>query len=122
MAVAWTAGLVRRGRDHLIVAVYVVLDDILRALGHRTDCRAQTSDSEVLTVGVIAACQFANHHERPLCVLKGLGYLSAPLPISRFNRRFHALAHRLSAALDLLAAVFATGVVFVIDSIPLPVC
>lgn len=108
--------------DHLIVAVYVVLDDILRALGHRTHPRARTSDSEVLTVGVIAACQFANHHERALCVLKGMGYLSGPLSISRFNRRFHALAHRLSAALDLLAAVFATGELFVIDSIPLPVC
>jgi len=28
----------------------------------------------------------------------------------------------LSVALDLLAAVFATGDVFVIDSVPLPVC
>jgi hypothetical protein len=108
--------------DHLIVAVYVVLDDILRALGHRTDPRARTSDSEVLTVGVVAACQFANHHERALCVLKAMGYLSGPLSVSRFDRRFHALAHWLSAALDLLAAVFAAGEVFVIDSMPLPVC
>jgi hypothetical protein len=108
--------------DHLIVAVYVVLDDILRALGHRTDPRAQTTDSEVLTVGVIAACQFQSHHERTLCVLKGMGYLSGPRSLSRFNRRFHALAHCLSAVLDLLAAVFAAGEVFVIDSMPLPVC
>ncbi len=43
--------------DTLIVTVSVVLDDRLRAMGHRTDCRAQTSDSVVLTVGVIAACQ-----------------------------------------------------------------
>ncbi len=55
--------------DTLIVTVYVILDDLLRAMRHRTDCRAKTSDSEVLTVGVIAACQFANHHERALCVL-----------------------------------------------------
>jgi hypothetical protein len=91
-------------------------------MGHRTDCRAQTSDSEVLTVGVIAACQFANHHERAMCILRGMGYLSGPLSLSRFNRRFHALAHRLSDAVDLLAATFATGEVFVIDSVPLPVC
>src|SRR5947209_19946376 len=108
--------------DHLIVAAYVVLDDILRAMGHRTHPLAQTSDSEVLAVGVIAACQFANHHERALCVLKAMGYLSGPLSISRFNRRFHALAHQLSIALDLLAAVFATGEVFILDSVPLPVC
>jgi hypothetical protein len=108
--------------DTLIVTVSVVLDDLLRAMRYRTDCRAKTSDSEVLTVGVIAACQFQNHHERAVCILKGMGYLSGPLSISRFNRRFHALAHRLSDALDLLAATFAIGEVVVIDSVPLPVC
>jgi IS5 family transposase len=108
--------------DTLIVTVYVILDDLLRAMGHRTDCRAQTSDSEVLTVGVIAACQFQNHHERALCILRALGYLSGPLSVSRFNRRFHALAHRLSDAVDLLAALLTTGTIFVIDSMPLPVC
>jgi hypothetical protein len=108
--------------DDLIVAVYVVLDDLLRAMGHRTHPLAQTTDSEVLTVGVIAACQFANHHERALCVLEAMGYLSGPLSISRFNRRFHALAHRLSAALDLLAAILTRGEIFIIDSMPLPVC
>lgn len=108
--------------DTLIVTVYVILDDLLRAMGHRADRRARTSDSEVLTVGVIAACQFHNHHERALCILRGMGYLSAPLSISRFNRRLHALAHRLSAAVDLLATLLTTGTIFIIDSVPLPVC
>jgi hypothetical protein len=108
--------------DTLIVTVYVVLDDLLRAMGHRTDVRAQTSDSEVLTVGVIAACQFQNHHERALCVLRAMGYLSGPLSLSRFNRRFHALAHRLSDAIDLLAAALTAGTIFILDSVPLPVC
>ncbi len=108
--------------DLLIVTVYVILDDLLRAMDHRTDCRAQTSDSEVLTVGVIAACQFQNHHERALCILKGMGYLSGPLSVSRFNRRFHALAHRLSDAIDLLAAALTAGTIFILDSVPLPVC
>ncbi len=58
--------------DTLSVTVYVILDDLLRAMEHRTDPCARTSDSEVLTVGVIAACQFANHHERPLCILHAL--------------------------------------------------
>jgi IS5 family transposase len=108
--------------DTLIVTIYVILDDVLRALGHRTDPRAHTSDSEVLTIGVVAACQCQNHHERTLCLLRAHGYLSAPLSLSRFNRRFHALAHRLSDALDLLAALLTTGTVFVIDSVPVPVC
>ncbi len=108
--------------DTLIVTVYVVLDDLLRACGHRTDCRARTSDSEVLTVGVIAACRFQNHHERALCVLRGLGYLSGSLSVSRFNRRLHHLAHWFAVLLDLLGEACAGGTLFIIDSMPLPVC
>lgn len=47
-------------------------------------------------MGVIAARQFANRHERAVCTLRARGYRSGPLSLSRFNRRFHALAHRLS--------------------------
>jgi hypothetical protein len=68
--------------DTLIVTVYVILDDLLRAMGHRTHPQAKTSDSEVVTVGVIAACQFQNHHERALCVLRGMGF-SPPRSPSR---------------------------------------
>src|SRR5205807_612770 len=105
--------------DTLIVTVYVVLDDLLRALGHRTDCRARTSDSDAaqrapVTVGVIAACQFQNHHERTLCVLRALGYLSGPLSLSRFNRRLHRLAHWFGILLDLLGEACAGRVVFII--------
>lgn len=32
--------------DTLIVTVYVILDDLLRAMGHCTDPRARTSDSD----------------------------------------------------------------------------
>lgn len=108
--------------DSLIVAVSVLLADSLRALGHRTHPCVQTTDSAVLTVGVIAACQFQSHHERALCTLRAMGYRSEPLSVSRFNRRCHARAQRLSAVLDLLAAVFIMGEGFVIDSLPLPVC
>lgn len=108
--------------DLLIVTVFVTLDDLLRTLGQRTDCRARTSDSEVLTVAVIAACQFQNHHERALCVLRALGYLSGPLSLSRFNRRLHRLAHWLGLLLDLMSETFAGSAVFIIDSLPLPVC
>jgi len=66
---------------------------LMQAHGHRPDVRALASDSEVLTVAVIAAAQFANHHERALRVLRAMHYLSGPLSLSRFNRRLHALAN-----------------------------
>ncbi len=108
--------------DDVIVPIFVVIDEVMRTFGHRTHPQAGASDSEVLTVAVVAACQFQNHHERTLCVMRGMHYLSGSLSISRFNRRLHALADWLPLLLDLLGAVFATGEAFVLDSMPVPVC
>ena len=108
--------------DDLIVPIFVVIDDLMRALGHRTHRQAGASDSEVLTVATVAACRFQNHHERALAMMGGMGYLSGPLSASRFNRRLHALADWLPLLLDVLGEVFATGEAFVVDSMPVPVC
>jgi len=78
--------------DALIVAMFTVIDDVMRTLGHQTHPLAGASDREVLTVAVVAACQFANNHERTLGVMQGMHYLSGALSRSRFNRRLHALA------------------------------
>ncbi len=76
----------------------------------------------MLTVGVIAACQFQNYHERALCILRGIGYLSGPLSVSRFNRRLHALGHWLAILWEVRAETLTGGAVCIIDSMPLPVC
>ena len=59
--------------SHVIVAVYVAIDETLKALGHETDKRAQMRAAEVLTVAVVAALYFGNHQERSLCVLQQTG-------------------------------------------------
>lgn len=107
--------------DTYIVTTFVVIDDLLKAYAYRDDCRAQSSAAEVLTVAVVAAKYFHNHHERALCLLKQLGYLHR-LSVSRFNRRLHALRDWLYGLVTLLGEVFAEGEVFLIDSLPLPVC
>ncbi len=73
-------------------------------------------------MAVVAACQFGNHHERALCVLRTLGYIPCALSVSRFNRRAHALVAHLAFAFDALAEVFAQGTAFVVDSLPVPAC
>ncbi len=108
--------------DDLIVTIVVTIDEVMSVLGHRSPPQAQASDSEVLTVAAVAACQCQNHHERALCMMRALPYLSGALSVSRFNRRLHALADWLPLLLDVLGEMFATGEAFVIDSMPLPVC
>jgi len=112
--------------DALIVTIYVVIDDTMKTLGHRSHCLAGLSDAEVLTVAVLAALYFGNHHERAVGVLTGGGYVPRAISPSRFNRRLHALADWLEVLTDTLGALIvqaqATICDFVLDSLPLPVC
>jgi Transposase DDE domain len=108
--------------DTLIVTAFVITDDLMSALGHHSHACAHAPDAEVVTVAIAAAACFQNHQERALCVLRGLGYLSGSLSISRFNRRIHALADWLLLLLDTLGALFSHGEAFIIDSMPVPVC
>ncbi len=52
-----------------IVTIYVVIDDMLQAMQISQDSRARLTTSEILTVAVVSAQQFQNHHERALSVL-----------------------------------------------------
>lgn len=107
--------------DTYIVTVYCVIDDLLKAYGYQDDARASVSAAEILTVAVVAAKYFQNHHERALCILIRLGDVR-PMSVSRFNRRLHALRDWLYGIVTLLGELFAGGEVFIIDSMPLPVC
>jgi hypothetical protein len=107
--------------DSFIIAAYSVITDTLQSLGHQSRPLAKVSDPEVLTVAVVAAKYFQNHQERALCVLVKAGYVPS-LSVSRYNRRLHALRAWLEGLLGLLSKLFAQGEVFVIDSLPVPVC
>jgi len=107
--------------DEYIVTAYVVIDDVLKGLGYQDDPRSASGAAEILTIGVIAAKYFQNHHERSLCLLKRLKYIKG-ISLSRFNRRFHQLKDWLYGLMAVLGEIFAQGEVFVIDSMPLPVC
>ena len=108
--------------DDFIVPVYVMMDETMRALGHRSHALAQISDAEVLTVAVVAAKYFQNHQERALQVMQLGRYLSGALSTSRFNRRLHALGGWLRLILATLGELFAQGTAFLLDSMPVPVC
>lgn len=107
--------------DTYIVTVYVIVDDSLQALGHQTDVRASCSDAEILTVALVAAHAFQNHHERALGVLRLLGYIRG-ISLSRFNRRLHQLLGVLYEISWVVGAAFQKGEVYIIDTCPVPVC
>src|SRR5919202_6997123 len=104
-----------------IVTVFAIIDTLMVHLDHQSHPLAHVPDSEVLTVAVVAAKYFQNHHERALAVMQATHYLSGSLSTSRCNRRLQALADRLAFVSETLGEVLTTGEVFVIDSLPLPV-
>ena len=105
-----------------IITAFVVIDTLMERLGHRSDVRAKVPDSEILTIAVVAAKYVGSHHERTMQIMHGYGYLSKRISVSRFNRRLHQLADWMVWIPDVLGEVFTTGDVFIIDSLPLPVC
>lgn len=105
-----------------IITVFVIVDELLTSAGHRDHPLAQASDAEVLTSALVAARFFQNHHERAVMLMQQQGYFSGALSISRFNRRLHALRDWLALALETLAELAVSGEIFIIDSLPLPVC
>jgi len=123
MVVAKQTKLTRNSmNEEVIVATYVITDDSLKAVGHESHVLVHLSDSEVLWVAIMAAMYFQNHHERALCVLSRMGYLSKSLSVSRFNRRVNQLRGWLLGLLLLMGQVFQDNEVFVVDSLPVPVC
>jgi hypothetical protein len=107
--------------DTYIVTTCVVIDDILKVWKVEDDCRATGHAAETLRVAVLAAKYFKNHHERALCLLIRLGYVSR-VSVSRFNRQLHRLHDWLFGMVRLAGEVFSQGETFIIDSLPLPVC
>lgn len=107
--------------DDYIVTVFVVIDDLLKVMRYKEDVRAQTSAAEVLTVAIVAAKYFQNHHERGLTILQRCGYIGK-LSISRFNRLLHGLGQYLNEMASIIGELFASKQVFVIDTSPVPVC
>lgn len=106
---------------HYIIATYVLIDDTLKVMNVRDHHHATVSTAEILTVAVIAAKYFQNHHERALVILQMTGYLPR-LSISRFNRRLHQAAHQLIDLLDCLRAHYIRPAHFAADTMPLPAC
>jgi IS5 family transposase len=104
-----------------IVTVYVVLDDSLKAMQYEDDVRSTLSAAEILTVGIVAARYFQNHHERALQMLTELGYLPR-MSVSRFNRRLHQMVGWLQRLGQQVRQGVALSELFLIDAFPLPVC
>lgn len=75
-----------------IIALYCIVDDILKELRHYEDNTARVSDSEVITTAFVSALYFGDHLENACHFIKMKGYIPKMLGKSRYCRRLHRLS------------------------------
>lgn len=107
-----------------VTSVYVIFDEIVKAVLEPVKYKPKMMPAEILLVAVVAARYFHNNLERALMLMQQTGYLPArrSLSISRYNRQLHHYASLLEFCLDTLMDLARDGEVFIIDSMPAPVC
>ncbi len=99
-------------------AAFLASDHTMEQRGHWSDARARAPDSDVITVAVVGARYFQNHHDRASRVMRQLRSLSGSLHSSRFNRRLHRLADWVAVLSTALGELFARGDVVTINLPP----
>lgn len=75
--------------DDQIIALFCLIDDLLKAMRDHDGPQCQTSDAEVMTVALVAALSFGGNWSQACRWLTCPQYMPAMLSKSRFNRRLH---------------------------------
>jgi Transposase DDE domain len=110
--------------DHT-TELYCIVDDLLKAIGHREDLRRVMSDAEVLTTALVAANYFGGNLEHSRKFMKGAGLVPRMLSRSRLNRRLHQvaeLAHAIFHQLGQVLKELSISGHYLLDSFPVAVC
>jgi Transposase DDE domain len=112
--------------DDTIITTYYLLEEFLKATGHRDDRQVRLATAEVMCTALVAAAFFGGNIEKARSFLDEYGYIEKTISKSRFNRRLHAIdSHLWRALFDLLAETFKQShrdQTYVVDSLPVPVC
>lgn len=108
-----------------IIALYCIVDDLLKGIGHREDIRRKVSDSEVITTALVSSLYFGGHQDNARQFMKMTKLIPLMLDKSRFNRRLHEVSELLFSLFYQMGQVLKTAAGasdYIIDSFPVAVC
>jgi hypothetical protein len=111
--------------DTQIVAVFCLVDDILKAMNHREDEQCKMSDAEILTTAIIAALFYGGNYAQARRMLVSQGYVPRMLSKSRFSRRLHRIKPFFLTLFSILGEYWKAlneESIYSIDTFPIPVC
>jgi len=108
-----------------IIAIYCIVDDLLKGISHQEDSRRKVSDSEVITTTLVSALYFGGHIDNARGFMKMTKLVPEMLDKSRFNRRLHGLNELVFSMFWQIGHYLksiAGAAEYVIDSFPVAVC
>lgn len=106
------------------VAIYVLLDDIFKAVGHPEDAQRRVNDALLITTLMVACRYFGGNIEKARLYMLD-EHCPHMLSKSQFNRRMHRNQDLLQQVFEFFATVFIENNPkknFLIDSFPVSVC
>jgi hypothetical protein len=109
--------------DHA-VTIYAIVDDFLKARGHREDCRRKMSDAEVMTTAVVAAVDFGGVIAHAAAALNDSQLIPAMLSKGRLSVRLAAVTDLLVGLFEHLGELFKqlnSRDEYILDSMPVPI-
>ncbi len=111
--------------DDQIIALFCLIDDLLKAMHHYEDPQCHMSDAEVMTAALVAALCFGGNWSQACRWLARPQYMPAMLTKSRFNRRLHRIKRLFLTLFACLGEVWKElniDSIYSIDTFPIPVC
>jgi hypothetical protein len=112
-------------REDKIIALYSIVDDLLKGIHHQEPLNRKIFDSEVITTALVSALYFGGHLDNARGFMKATGFVPCMLEKSRFCRRLHGLAELVCSLFFQLGQHLkdlAGACDYVIDSFPVAVC
>lgn len=112
-------------REDKIIAIFCIVDDILKEVEHLEDKRRKVSDSEIITTALVSALYFGGHIDNARGFMKMTKLIPAMLDKSRFNRRLHNLSEFIFSMFCQIGhslKSIAGASEYIIDSFPVAVC
>lgn len=106
-------------------AIDCFLDDLLKAINHQSDQRAQINDAQVMTTAVIAMLFYGGNYQKSLVCVEESGIFSRSLSRSRFSRRLTRLTDVLHLIFNELGSTLKElnwESRYAIDSFPVSMC
>ena len=108
-----------------VIAIFCLVDDMLKSIKHKEYDSSKMSDSEVITTGIVAALYFGGHMDNARGFMKDTHLVTHMLEKSRFNRRLHRvdeLIFHIFAQLGGYMKDIAGAANYIVDSFPVACC